>query len=110
MVEKLIYLDFETTGLSKFTDRIIEVAAIHFKDGKIDDSYVTLVNPKIQMVHPATKKRPRGPCWFKTITVTALTVVKKTHSAESVQVIKNFGKEFFISLNLLSSPLLTILL
>ena len=48
-LSSFISLDFETTGLSKFTDRIIEVAAIHFKDGKIDDSYVTLVNPKIQI-------------------------------------------------------------
>ena len=48
-LSSFIALDFETTGLSKFTDRIIEVAAIIFKDGKIADSFVTLVNPKIQI-------------------------------------------------------------
>ena len=48
-LSSFIALDFETTGLSKFTDRIIEVAAIIFKDGKITDSFVTLVNPKIQI-------------------------------------------------------------
>ena len=48
-LSSFIALDFETTGLSKFTDRIIEVAAILFKDGKITESFVTLVNPKMQI-------------------------------------------------------------
>ena len=42
-------MDFETTGLSKVTDRMIEIAAILFKDGEVSDSFVTLVNPKTQI-------------------------------------------------------------
>jgi predicted DnaQ family exonuclease/DinG family helicase len=49
-----IAIDFETTGLSRLTDRIIEVAAILFKDGKPTDSFVTLVNPKIQIADEIT--------------------------------------------------------
>ncbi len=48
-LSSFIAFDFETTGLSRYTDRIIEVAAILYKDGKPSDSFVTLVNPKIQI-------------------------------------------------------------
>jgi len=44
-----IAIDFETTGLSKFGDRIIEVAAILYKDGKPIDQFDTLVNPQMQI-------------------------------------------------------------
>lgn len=40
-----VAFDFETTGLSPATDRIIEIAAIRFVDGEISDRFVTLVNP-----------------------------------------------------------------
>tara|TARA_B100000315_G_scaffold260090_1_gene319213 strand:- start:1019 stop:3844 length:2826 start_codon:yes stop_codon:yes gene_type:complete len=48
-LSSFISIDFETTGLSRYTDRIIEVAAILFQDGKPADSFVTLINPKIQI-------------------------------------------------------------
>ena len=48
-LSSFIALDFETTGLSKVTDRMIEIAAILFKDGEVSDSFVTLVNPKTQI-------------------------------------------------------------
>jgi DNA polymerase III epsilon subunit family exonuclease len=40
-----IALDFETTGVDSVNDRIIEVAAIRFTDGKASDKFVKLVNP-----------------------------------------------------------------
>ena len=40
-----ISLDFETTGVDSVNDRIIEVAAIRFTDGKATDKFVELVNP-----------------------------------------------------------------
>lgn len=40
-----IALDFETTGVDSVNDRIIEVAAIRFTDGKATDKFVKLVNP-----------------------------------------------------------------
>ncbi len=38
-----VVLDVETTGLSSEDDRIIEIAAIHIKDGAIAESYQTLI-------------------------------------------------------------------
>jgi len=46
-LSQFIALDFETTGLQVETDRVIEVAAILFKDGIASDRYTTLVNPGI---------------------------------------------------------------
>ncbi len=40
-----IALDFETTGIDSVNDRIIEVAAIRFVDGKAGDKFVRLINP-----------------------------------------------------------------
>ncbi|NHZ86287.1 MAG: hypothetical protein GWP19_10455 [Planctomycetia bacterium] len=40
-----IALDFETTGVDSVNDRIIEVAAIRFTDGKATAKFVKLVNP-----------------------------------------------------------------
>jgi DNA polymerase-3 subunit epsilon len=43
----LVALDFETTGFSAKTDRVLEVGAVLFtRDGKIIAEYQTLVNPK----------------------------------------------------------------
>ena len=46
-LDSFIALDFETTGLQPEVDRVIEVAAILFKDGEPADRYTTLVNPGI---------------------------------------------------------------
>lgn len=40
-----VALDFETTGVDSVNDRIIEVAAIRFTDGKATEKFVKLVNP-----------------------------------------------------------------
>ncbi len=40
-----VALDFETTGVDSVNDRIIEVAALRFTEGKVSDKFVKLVNP-----------------------------------------------------------------
>ena len=41
-----VAIDFETTGLDPYHDRIIEIAAIRFKNGEISDRFVSLINPQ----------------------------------------------------------------
>ena len=43
--EEVIILDFETTGLSPYYDRVIEVAAIVVKNNKLTDTFTQLMNP-----------------------------------------------------------------
>jgi len=42
-----IAFDVETTGLDRFSDRIVEVSAVRFENGIVVDSYSSLVNPGI---------------------------------------------------------------
>ena len=44
-----VAFDFETTGLDPNSDRIIEVAAIRFKNGEIINRYSQLINPMISI-------------------------------------------------------------
>lgn len=44
--EPIIVLDFESTGLSTQTDRVIEIGAVKLVDGTISDSLSILVNPR----------------------------------------------------------------
>ncbi len=43
--QTFICLDCETTGLEFKTDRVIEVAAVRFRDGQILDQFETLIDP-----------------------------------------------------------------
>jgi DNA polymerase III epsilon subunit family exonuclease len=43
----MIVLDLETTGFNPRKDKIIDIAALRINRGKIVDSFVTLINPKI---------------------------------------------------------------
>lgn len=43
--KEFVVLDFETTGLDKVYDNIVEIAAIRYVDGIEKEKYVTLVNP-----------------------------------------------------------------
>lgn len=43
---KLAIVDIETTGLHGSQDRIIELAVLRVEDGKIIDSFTTLINPQ----------------------------------------------------------------
>lgn len=42
-----VVIDFETTGLSPYQDRIIEIGAIKVRNNKIADTYNTLIDPGI---------------------------------------------------------------
>lgn len=53
-LDSYVALDFETTGLNAREERIIEVAAIHFVDGKPADSFVHLVNPQREIPYHIT--------------------------------------------------------
>lgn len=44
-----VVLDTETTGLSPFEDRIIEVAAVKYNNGQPMDRFVSLVNPSVPL-------------------------------------------------------------
>lgn len=48
---RYIAVDVETTGLSCFNDRIVELSAVLFEDGQIRDEYTSLVNPQCHMNH-----------------------------------------------------------
>ncbi len=49
-----IAIDVETTGLSPTMDRIVEIGAVLFVDGKPKNSYSTLVNPHIRISESAS--------------------------------------------------------
>lgn len=40
-----VVFDLETTGISAYTDEIIEIAAVKVRNGKVVDEFTTLVNP-----------------------------------------------------------------
>ena len=50
-----IALDLETTGTLPYVDRIVEVAAVLFKDQKVFKTYQTLVNPEVEISEEVTR-------------------------------------------------------
>lgn len=46
MAESYIAIDLETTGLNPKEDRILEIGAIRFRNGKAEEEFSTLINPK----------------------------------------------------------------
>ena len=44
-----IALDLETTGTLSYVDRIVEVAAVLFKERKVADKFQTLIDPQIEI-------------------------------------------------------------
>lgn len=49
ILNRFIAFDVETTGLNPLTDRIVEIGAVLFADGKPTNSFSTLVNPLISI-------------------------------------------------------------
>ena len=46
-VPDYVVFDLETTGLSPAADRIIEISGLRVKNGQVEDSFSTLVNPEM---------------------------------------------------------------
>lgn len=76
-LDEFICIDVETTGLDIKSDKIIEIAAVKFKSGKIVESFTRLVNPN--------KKIP----YF----ITNLTGIKNS-DIEGKPTFEEIGKEF----------------
>lgn len=47
MLAEYIVVDLEMTGLKPARDKILEIGAVHMKDGQIVEEYETMVNPGI---------------------------------------------------------------
>ena len=47
--QRYIAIDTETTGLSKYNDRLVEIGAVIFEDGDPIDSFQTLINPRMHI-------------------------------------------------------------
>ncbi len=46
-IKEFISVDIETTGLSPCEDKILEIGAVHYKEGKIVNEFNMLINPGI---------------------------------------------------------------
>lgn len=53
-MDQFVVIDFETTGLSYVFDRIIEIAAIRYENCIEKDSFISLVNPLMDIPTEAT--------------------------------------------------------
>ena len=66
MIERLVVVDIETTGLSPTCDRIIEIGAVAVKGGRITDEFHSLIDPgrsipwHAQKVHGITDEMLKG--------------------------------------------------
>ncbi len=45
----LAIVDVETTGLDPDNDRVIEIAVVHMRAGKVEDVYTSLVDPEREL-------------------------------------------------------------
>lgn len=55
VITEYIALDLETTGLDPKKNKIIEIAAVHVKDGTVMERYQTLLNPGWKLPEHVTK-------------------------------------------------------
>lgn len=54
-LKEFVVVDTETTGVSPFKDRIVELAAVRFVDGKPVETFQTLVDPGIKIPPEASR-------------------------------------------------------
>lgn len=47
--QTIVVLDFETTGLNPFSDRIIEIGAVKLESGEVKETFSSFVNPGIPL-------------------------------------------------------------
>ena len=43
-----VVIDFETTGFNPYNDKIIQVAAVKYRNHELVDQFVSYVNPSVQ--------------------------------------------------------------
>lgn len=55
MLTEYIVVDLEMTGLKPARDKILEIGAVHVKDGQIVEEYETLVNPGVEIPASVTE-------------------------------------------------------
>ncbi|UNK20469.1 3'-5' exonuclease [Paenibacillus sp. N3/727] len=55
MPTEFVVVDIETTGLDSTYDRIIEIATLKYKDGKIIEEFNQLINPEMPIPDSATR-------------------------------------------------------
>lgn len=48
-IREFIAVDIETTGLNPNKDKILEIGAVYFKEGKVIDTFNMLINPEIRI-------------------------------------------------------------
>ncbi|WP_248623870.1 3'-5' exonuclease [Corynebacterium jeikeium] len=53
-LQNCIVIDLETTGLRPQEERIIEIAALHIRNGELQDKYTTLLNPNLSVPQEIT--------------------------------------------------------
>lgn len=53
-INEFVVIDFETTGLSPVTNKIIEIGAVKVLSGEIASQYTTLVDPKVKISQEIT--------------------------------------------------------
>lgn len=53
--EQFVVIDFETTGLDRANDRIVEISARRYEDGYCAERYETLVNPNCPIPSSSTE-------------------------------------------------------
>ena len=53
--QDFVVFDIETTGLDPYKDKIIELAAVRVKKGRIENSYSSLINPEIPIPQITTE-------------------------------------------------------
>ena len=54
-VSDYVIFDLETTGLSTETDRVVEIAGVKVRDGKVVQEFETLVNPGMPIPYMASE-------------------------------------------------------
>ncbi|MBD9259791.1 MAG: hypothetical protein EGR98_00500 [Prevotella sp.] len=55
MIKDFVAIDLETTGLSPYDNKIIELGAVRYRDGKPVDQYNTLINPGVHIPERITE-------------------------------------------------------
>jgi len=55
LMGEFVVFDFETTGLNSSTDKIIEIGAVRMRDGKMTETFATLIDPQMPIPSAASE-------------------------------------------------------